>query len=555
MKKLLLAINQDIVLPNAYVIEYENKSYEVYFDGDIFYDQSFIEEIKLIYPFIKTNYELLFYAYQIYHHDAFRHIDGAFILIIKQANHLEVIKDILGLYPLYYTCLKQTYYISNDLNSLLALDDYLATISKDGLLQLFTLNPACCLHQTLFDKIYQVPMFHKLEIINHVLEISQYYHLKSIKHVDDFETTCAKVKQLVSKSILRQGKDINACFLSGGLDSSIICKVLSNHKPIHTYSLDYEDNLKYFKENKWQTSHDAYFIKQMVNDNRMNHHNYTITNQKLINLLNQSNLLRSLPGMGDIDASLYWLCKQISCYHDGILSGECADEFFGGYPWFYREELQANPLPWISNFEKRLALINEKYRDLPFLDYLKQQEYLISKQVEVLDSDCEDDIRARKHTLLVINYFMQCLVTRQNTMSDKLNIRAPFASIELLEYVYNIPWEYKFYQQQEKGLLREAFKDLLPKEIYERKKNPFPKTHHPKYNELISDLLKQRLDDPHCILYELFDKNSLQALINHETSFDTPWYGQLMSGPQLLAYLYQIDNWFNHYHLKIIENN
>lgn len=552
MKNFLIAINKALTLANTCQIKYQNITYEVYFDGDIFYDETFASEIKQDYPFITNDYELLFYAYQKFHHDAFRHIDGPFILMIKHNNHLEVIKDILGLYPLYYTCLKQTYYLSNKLDYLLALDDYQPTISKKGLIQLFTLNPATALHECLFDNIYQLPMFHKLEIIDHVLEISQYYHLRSIKHHDDFDTTCAKVKQLVTKSILRQGKNVDACFLSGGLDSSIICKVLSKHKPINTYSLDYEDNLKYFKENKWQTSHDNYYIKLMLNEGNMKHHYLTITNQKLLNLLNESNIKRSLPGMGDIDASLYWLSKQINAYHDYILSGECSDEFFGGYPWFYRQELQANPLPWISNFDKRLSLINKKYHQLPLYDYLKQQHDLITKQVEILATDTIEDIKARQQTLLVINYFMQGLITRQNTMSDNLTILTPFASIELLEYIYNIPWHYKFIHNQEKGILRQAFKDILPDEIINRKKNPFPKTHHPHYDELISNLLQKRLADPHCILHELFDANSLQALINHETTFDTPWYGQLMSGPQLLAYLYQIDNWFNHYHIKLI---
>lgn len=125
-----------------------------------------------------------------------------------------------------------------------------------------------------------------------------------------------------------------------------------------------------------------------------------------------------------------------------------------------------------------------------------------------------------------------------------LNIRAPFANVKLLEYVYNIPWDMKFYQQEEKGILRKAFENELPKSVAHRKKNPFPKTHHPQYAQLVADKLKKRYDDPGSPLHALFDDDALHTLIESKgESFQLPWYGQLMSGPQLLAYLYQMDRW------------
>jgi asparagine synthase (glutamine-hydrolysing) len=100
----------------------------------------------------------------------------------------------------------------------------------------------------------------------------------------------------------------------------------------------------------------------------------------------------------------------------------------------------------------------------------------------------------------------------------------------------------------EKGLLREAFKDLLPEEIVYRKKNPYPKTHHPEYTNIVCGLLNERLKNKKSILYKVFDMNKIYELIDSKGySFNVPWFGQLMTGPQLIAYLYQFDVWAKEY--------
>ena len=136
-------------------------------------------------------------------------------------------------------------------------------------------------------------------------------------------------------------------------------------------------------------------------------------------------------------------------------------------------------------------------------------------------------------------------------MRGKIEARVPFADTKLIEYLWNIPWEYKFHNNEEKGILRDAFKNILPEEITNRKKNPYPKTHNPKYTKIVIKLLKKKLKNKNSILYKIFDKEELKKLIKTEgKSFESPWFGQLMTGPQLLAFLYQIDVWAKKY--KII---
>lgn len=150
---------------------------------------------------------------------------------------------------------------------------------------------------------------------------------------------------------------------------------------------------------------------------------------------------------------------------------------------------------------------------------------------------------------------MTTLLDRKDRMSmgASLEVRVPFADHRLVEYVWNIPWEWKRYGDREKGLLRKSLEDLLPKEVVYRKKSPYPKTHHPKYTKLVKEQLENVLAMKDSILHELFDGNALNKLVETDgASFQRPWYGQLMTGPQLLAYLWQIHIWFEKYRINII---
>ena len=320
-------------------------------------------------------------------------------------------------------------------------------------------------------------------------------------------------------------------------------------------SLDYEGNAKNFKSNMYQVSMDNTFINQMLERYPCTHHWLMLKQQTLADTLEESMLARNHPGMADVDASLLWLCQQVAQKEAVILSGECSDEIFGGYPWFYRDELKDLPtFPWLRSTPQRIELLKDDIKQLGYEAYIQQQYEDSIRDIRYLDTDSEDDRRARRHTQLCLKWFMQTLVTRQVCEGDRANltIRAPFANVALLEYVYNIPWQMKFYHGQEKGILRKAFANELPEEVCWRKKNPFPKTHNPQYADIVAKMLMERYKDSTSALHELLDDAHLKELIATKgASFQLPWYGQLMSGPQLLAYLYQIDCWIRDYNIKI----
>ena len=199
-------------------------------------------------------------------------------------------------------------------------------------------------------------------------------------------------------------------------------------------------------------------------------------------------------------------------------------------------------------YTKEMMKISEELELKKFV----QQEYdKIIKEVPKANDEKENQYKNLFY--LNMTYFMPTLLERKDRMTMRASIeaRVPFADTKLIEYLWNLPWAYKYHENMEKGILRKAYEKLLPEEITYRKKNPYPKTHNPIYANIVTKLLKKRLKNKNAFLYKIFDKEKLEELIKTKgESFKEPWFGQLMTGPQLLAFLYELDIWGKKY--KII---
>ncbi len=554
-------INEDHTLDihsfNAKSIKEDNRLYSIYAEGELYNEEEVCTKLKSYgYSNPESIEEIILFSYLTWKEKAMQYLEGAYFFVIHTDDFLFCAKDPLGLRPLYYHKQENRICISNSIDQLLKIAKQKPILSREGILELFAFGPGCSEHKTLYKNILSLPMGSYLRIDHQGVKTETYYELKAHPHTDDLSTTIQTIHDLVTDSIHQQTKNCEASFLSGGLDSSIITSIASKKQSLwRTYSLDYEGNEENFKSNSYQVSLDHTYISEMLLHSNTQHTSLQITQKELITLLDDALIARQVPGMADIDSSLLWLCQNVAKQDKVILSGECADEFFGGYPWFYQEHLRdIESFPWLKSTKERISLLHDSYKSLPFEEYISQSYQNTISKIESLPEDTKEDINARKHTILCIHWFMQTLVARQVYMGNAagVNIRAPFANVKLLEYVYNIPWKMKFLNQEEKGILREAFASELPESIAHRKKNPFPKTHNPQYAELISQLLEERYDDPDSPLHILFDDCKLKELISSKgDSFKLPWYGQLMSGPQLLAYLYQIDQWIIRYDIEI----
>ena len=536
------------------------EGYTIVYNGELYNTDEIRQKLLDKYTFTTTSdTEVLLKGFIEYKEKILDMIEGIYAFAIYYDNKIFLARDRLGVKPLFYTSVDNNFIFGSEIKALLKNKLVKPIINTNSLQELLSLSPSRVPGSGIFKDIYELRAGHYM-IYDGSTKITRYWNIKNQECIDDFDTSVMKIKELLTDSLKRQMvSDVKiSTFLSGGLDSSIITAICSNEykkkgEVLDTYSIDYEDNDKYFKGNKFQVSRDNKYIELMQQKFETNHHYKIITQKKLAKALKESVIARDLPGMADIDSSLLWFSKEIGRDHKVILSGECADEIFGGYPWFYREELRnRDSFPWLDSIESRSNLLKKELQDkLQLKEFVKKQYENIINEVP----KCSNEEEAKIKNLFYVNmtYFMPTLLERKDrmTMRAKLEARVPFADTKLIEYLWNIPWEYKFYNQQEKGLLREAFKDVLPEEIVTRKKNPYPKTHNPVYTELIVKMLKKRLKRKKSILNQIFDQDKLDELITSKgENFKEPWFGQLMTGPQLLAFLYQLDIWADKY--KII---
>lgn len=298
--------------------------------------------------------------------------------------------------------------------------------------------------------------------------------------------------------------DIPICtFMSGGLDSSLVSAISSEFlkedgMELTTYSFDFVDNETNFVPNDFQSTKDRPFVDIMK--------------------------------------------EHIKSKHIYL---ECDNEIFGGYPWF-RKPLPKDNFPWSMDFDTRNFLLKDDIvRELNLEEYSKNVYLNCINEAPLLTSDAASEASAKKLSYVNLKYFMSTLLNRMDrtSMYSGLEARVPFADIRLLEYVYNLPEDYKYHDGIVKSLLVDVGKDYLPTDVLHRKKSPYPKTYDKNYEKLLICRLQDVCSDPNSPLLDFVDINKLKYFMNSPMDYGKPWYGQLMAGPQMLGYLLQIDYW------------
>ena len=510
--------------------------------------------------------EVLLKAFIYYGYNVVNHLNGIFAFAIWNEGKRELFlaRDHFGVKPLFYSIKDNQLIFASEIKALFEYPSIYPRIDKEGISELFGIGPAHTPGLGVFKGIEELKPANYMVFNRSGIKIREYWKLKSKVHTDDFETTCNTVKNLLTDSIERQlVSDVPLCtFLSGGLDSSIITLYTANYckknnlPMVETYSVDYVDNDKNFQKTDFQPNSDNDYISLVTNQLGIKHNTILLDTPELAEYLKEAMIARDLPGMADVDSSLLLFCKKVKENATVAIMGECADEIFGGYPWFFREDaLTSGTFPWSINIKQRQHLLNpeiEKKIDLKqYIDYRYNQSL---NEVELLETDTEETKQKRKITYLTMNWFMQTLLTRTDRMGmyNGLELRVPFCDYRLAEYVWNIPWETKSLNGREKGLLRYIMKDELPKEIVERKKSPYPKTWNPSYLKKVKGMLMKIMEDENAPITNLLNKNDIIEILETDgKSFTRPWFGQLMTGPQLMAYLCQVNMWLEIYKPEI----
>ncbi len=485
--------------------------------------------------------EVILVGYMLHGREFIKRLNGIFAAAIwdSHSKTLCLFRDRLGVKPLFYTKKGDTFIFSSEIKGLFAYPGVEPLLDKNGLCEIFALGPAKSYGKGVFKDIFEVLPGHVLTLDRYSYSDKAYWSLESRPHEDSMKTTIEKTAWLFSDAVKKQMlSDIPiSTFLSGGIDSSLVTAVCAEElkkqgKTLHTFSFDFTDNQKYFKSNAFQPSQDRPFVEQMVSHCGTDHRYLECGNKEQLHCLYKAVDARDLPCMADVESSMLYFCSRVVQHNKVTLTGECADEIFGGYPWFHNKQaFETDAFPWSQDMAPRQTLLDDALiRELSMEEYAKEAYEKTINETPLLAEDTPEEKRRREIAYLNLRWFMVTLLDRMDrtSMYSGLEARVPFADHRIVEYVFNIPWHMKCPDGLVKGLLRHAGAKLVPKDILWRKKSPYPKTYDPSYEKLLGKQLREVLSTPSSPIRTLLDPKKVQRFLNSPSDYGRPWYGQLM---------------------------
>ena len=546
-------------------IQWSGETYTIVYNGELYNT----EEIRSILISIGHRFnthsdtEVILRGYAQWGGKVLDKLNGIFAFAVweHKKQQLFVARDRIGVKPLFYMLHQGGFLFASEIKTILKYPTVTPQLNEVGAAQILLLGPGRVPGSGVFCGIYELEPGCCGVFSDGKWIWRRYWKLTDKEHRESFGETAEKVRSLVYDAIVRQMvSDVPiGTFLSGGLDSSLISAVCAAQmqkkgEQLNTFSLDYLNNDRYFVPGKFQPESDNRYIKIMKEHLNTNHHWTVLSSKDLLDSLEDATIARDLPGMADVDFSLLSFCKEIRKSVKVALSGECADEIFGGYPWYRDPEIRAlEGFPWAQNTQQRSQLLHPDIScKINALEFVQDHYLQTLAQCDILPGTSPEDRRMKEMVNLNHRWFMQTLLDRKDRMSMYcgLEVRVPFCDWRIADYLYSVPWAFKDYQGREKGLLRYAMEGILPDEVLYRKKSPYPKTYDPGYMTLVLEKFNQMLSQKDAPIFQIVDADQLLKLMENTSPW--PWYGQLMRTPQTLAYMLQINFWLAHYNIEII---
>ncbi len=536
------------------------ETYTIVYNGELYNTEDIRQELsKLEHVFEgHSDTEVLLHAYAQWGEGCLQKCNGIFAFGVweHRGQKLFLARDRIGVKPLFYKLHEGGLLFASEIKTILTYPTVRAELDAEGAGEILLLGPGRTPGCGVFRGIRELEpgccgYYQRGQFRWH-----RYWSLKDREHRESFEETAEHVRYLVTDAIRRQMvADVPiGTFLSGGLDSSLITALCAQEmkkqgQQLKTFSVDYVDNDKYFVPTKFQPNSDGYYIRLMQDSLETDHRWCVISPEELLSAMEESVEARDLPGMADVDISLLVFCRQIRQEVTVALSGECADEIFGGYPWYRDPDVRSKDgFPWAQNTHQRCKMLTPALKDKMDAEAFVRSRYEDTcKNSDILPGTPLLERRMKEMVNLNQRWFMQTLLDRKDRMSMYwgLEVRVPFCDHRIAEYLYGVPWEFKDYKGREKGLLRTAMQGILPDEVLWRKKSPYPKTWDPRYLELVTQRLRRILEEKDSPLFYLVAKDELEKVLTQESPW--PWYGQLMRKAQTICYLLQMEYWLRHY--------
>jgi asparagine synthase (glutamine-hydrolysing) len=509
----------------------------------------------------KTNSdtEVLLHSYLEWGEDCVRHLNGIFAFAIwdEAEQKLFLGRDHLGVKPLFYAERGNSILFASEIKALLAHPAVKPELDQDGLAEIFGLGPMRTPGVGVFKDVKEVRAGHTIVFTREGKRITRYWELKSKPHTDDVETTAERIREILEDTVRRQLiSDMPlVAMLSGGLDSSGLTAIAAKEfrqegKTLHTYSLDFVGSDRDFQEDLLHRDLDQPWVNRVSEYVKTEHHTIVLKPEELIENLLVPLRARDLPGIGEMETSLYLLFREMKKDATVALSGESADEVFSGYPWFHQEQfLNARTFPWrVSTTGALTQFLSEEV-----LEKTHPEEYVAARyeeaiaEVPALPGETELEARQREMSYLFITRFLPFMLDRKDRTSSYVGfeVRVPFCDYRLVEYLWNVPYKLKTVDNIEKGILRRALKGYLPDDVLYRRKSAYPTTHNPNYYQAVKRWMKEILDDPNSPVLPLIDKKKVESVMDVKTD---QYAGRII---KLLEYLIQVNMWLKEYGIVI----
>ncbi|HWC82244.1 MAG TPA: asparagine synthase (glutamine-hydrolyzing) [Pseudonocardiaceae bacterium] len=459
-------------------------------------------------------------------------LNGMYAFAIWDARNakLVMIRDRMGIKPFYYYPTADGVLFGSEPKAILANPLARRTVALDGLRELFSFSKTP--GHAFWDGMHEVQPGTVVTVDHNGVREHVYWSLREAKaHTDDQAASVAHVRELLDDIVRRQlVADVPRCvLLSGGLDSSALTALAAGQlsavgETVRSFAVDFAGQSENFKADELRPTQDTPFVHDVAEHVSSQHEDIVLDAASLADPDVRRTVIaaRDIPaGLGDMDASLYQLFKAIRQHSTVALSGESADEVFGGYRWFHQPEVQqADTFPWMAavsanapNSQPASVLNPELERHLDIPRYVADSYATAVAEVGHVDGASDFERRMRVICYLHLTRFVRMLLDRKDRMSMAvgLEVRVPFCDHRLVEYVYNTPWSLKTFDSREKSLLRGAARDVLPRSVVERVKSPYPSTADPQYPAALQLQAKELLTDRDNQVFDLVNRAWLET--------------------------------------------
>ncbi|MEU9383743.1 asparagine synthase (glutamine-hydrolyzing) [Streptomyces sp. NPDC048279] len=451
-------------------------------------------------------------------------LNGMYAFAVWDGRHdkLVMIRDRMGIKPFYLYPTPDGVLFGSEPKAILANPLIRPRVGLDGLRELFTMvkTPG----HAVWEGMREVEPGTVVTVDRRGLRTRTYWRLETRPHADDRDTTVATVRELLDDIVRRQlVADVPRCtLLSGGLDSSAMTALAAQQlavqgEKVRSFAVDFVGQTDNFVADELRSTPDTPFVHDVARLARTDHQDIVLDVNSLADPAVRERVIqaRDLPaGFGDMDASLLLLFRAVRDQSTVALSGESADEVFGGYLQFFDEDARtADTFPWLYLAGRHFGddtdvLRTDLIKSLDLESYIADGYRSAVTGVQRLDGESDFEFRMRRMSYLHLTRFVRMLLDRKDRMSMAvgLEVRVPFCDHRLVEYVYNAPWALKSFDGREKTLLREATRDVLPQSVYDRVKSPYPSTQDPEYGRALQDQVKDLLAQPGHRVFDLVDR-------------------------------------------------